>query len=351
MRRSVLLLAFGVLGVGLLSGAGCAQGLIADDDAGVSGDGGGGGDAADGGACTAMCSGACADLKTDNANCGKCGNACPMGATCVQGNCQCGATQTKCGAACVDTKTDTANCGKCGNACADAGAVQGGGTWGCANGTCAIQCPMGKTECAGICTDTKTDNDNCGMCGTTCAAMTEQCLQGLCCKTGQVICTDPDGGVPACTDTKTDKNNCGMCGKTCSGNTPICANGACTSYAVVGVLSGHTYYKVPIVGPASDVNVRTACQNAGLKVGCTGPANCSYNDANCVPSGETECGNPMKYLSIAIGCSLPSNCAALNGVYQCMGGNWVSGAACGVEGSTWCSQGTSYQNRWALCTQ
>lgn len=60
---------------------------------------------------------------------------------------------------------------------------------------------------------------------------------------------------------------------------------------------------------------------------------------------------PMKYLALAIGCGGPSSCAALNGVYQNMGGAWVSGASCGVENGSWCSVGTSYSNRWALCTQ
>jgi hypothetical protein len=322
--RTLVASFFAVLGLGLASGVpACATGLIADIDSGTDPDGGG---PLDAGACTSKCNGACADLKTDNANCGKCGTACAMGATCIQGSCQCGTTdsgvaQTKCGTACVDTKNDNTNCGKCGTICGnDAGAILGGGTWTCANGTCSIVCPMGKTECSGACVDTKVDNENCGSCANACAAMTEQCMQGLCCKSNETICTNLDGGVPACTDVKSDKNNCGMCGKTCSGMTPNCANGTCTAFLVIGVLGGHTYYKVPINGVASDVNTKAACVGAGLKVGCTGPANCSYNDAQCVPSGELECGNPMKYLSQAVCGTLPSSCAALNGVYQNMGG-------------------------------
>ena len=73
---------------------------------------GDGGQPLDTGVCTSMCNGMCADLKTDTQNCGKCGIACPMGATCVQGTCQCMAGQTKCGSTCVDIKTDLTNCGK-----------------------------------------------------------------------------------------------------------------------------------------------------------------------------------------------------------------------------------------------
>src|SRR5947207_3247786 len=84
--------------------------------------------APDSGVCMSMCGGQCAELKTDPANCGKCGTACPMGATCVQGTCQCGMGQTRCGNTCVDTKSDLANCGKCGTVCGggDGGAIMGG---------------------------------------------------------------------------------------------------------------------------------------------------------------------------------------------------------------------------------
>lgn len=145
-----------------------------------------------------------------------------MGATCVQGSCQCGATQAMCNKACVDLKTDIANCGKCGTTCGgDGGVVMGGGMWACVMGACQIVCPAPKVECGGACVDTKIDNDNCGMCGTACAMGTEQCVEGMCCKTGEVVCS------MMCTNTKGDPNNCGMCGKMCTGNTPVCVNGTC----------------------------------------------------------------------------------------------------------------------------
>lgn len=197
--------------------AACATGtvMVPDDD--------GGSGNPDSNACTSMCGGMCADLKTDTANCGKCGVACSMGATCVQGTCQCGMGQTKCANACVDMKTDITNCGKCGTICGnDAGAIPGGGMWGCTGGACGIICPMGKTECGGECVDTKTDTNNCGMCGTTCA-MTETCLQGLCCKMGETLCNN------ACTATLSDPKNCGMCGNQCPMNKPACANGTCST--------------------------------------------------------------------------------------------------------------------------
>ena len=255
---------------------GCATGsntLPPDDDGGTPAD--------SGVPCTTKCDGGCADLKTDPTNCGACGKKCPMGAMCVQGSCQCGSSQTQCSGACVDTKTDATNCGKCGNLCGnDAGAILGGGTWACVNGTCAIQCPMldGGTgmECSGACVDLQKDNDNCGSCGNACAAMTEQCTQGLCCKTGQTVCPGgQDGGGPACTDTQSDSKNCGMCGKVCSGNTPACASGTCVAcgtdcWSASGCLTqgGHC--------------VRFACRagNAGPTFcnACLGWTEITYND-------------------------------------------------------------------------
>lgn len=173
--------------------------------------------------CTTMCSGMCADTKTDANHCGKCGNACPAGAMCVQGSCQCAMMQSICNKACVDLKTDVGNCGKCGTACGggDAGMIMGGGMWACVMGACQIQCPSPKVECAGACVDTKVDNDNCGACGTACMMGTEQCVQGMCCKTGETVCS------MTCANTNTDSNNCGMCGTVCPNNTPVCLNGTC----------------------------------------------------------------------------------------------------------------------------
>jgi hypothetical protein len=180
--------------------------------------------------CTTMCSGMCSDPKTDTANCGKCGNACPQTATCVQGSCQCPAPTTKCGSACVDIKSDITNCGKCGTICGnDAGAIPGGGMYGCNMGTCGITCPMGKTECSGACVDVKSDIDNCGGCGMPCDPQKEQCLVGMCCTKGSTVCSG------MCTDTQSDAMNCGMCGKQCPMNAPACANGVCTNSIVVEI--------------------------------------------------------------------------------------------------------------------
>lgn len=324
---------------GLLLMAGCATGAIIPPEETD------GGDPVDAAPCTMKCNGNCTDLKTDNANCGKCGTPCAIGATCVQGSCQCGPNQSKCGATCVDLKTDITNCGKCGTICGnDAGQPMGGGMWACMGGACVVMCPAPKIDCGGTCVDVQSDIDNCGMCSTPCDPNTDTCLTGNCCKMGEVIC----GG--KCTNTKSDAMNCGMCGKTCSGNTPVCANGACTACSLVGTLGNQNFCKVQINGVASDTNVRAACVAAGLNVGCQASGNCTYNDNLCVMTQEASCGNPMLTLAQKLGCGSPGNCNALNQVYQYMGQKW-GGSACGVENGSWCSQGNQFSNRWALCVQ
>lgn len=84
-----------------------------------------------------LCSGVCADVQTDAAHCGACGNACGAGLACVAGECQepkeCGEL-VACGDQCVEPLTDAEHCGTCGNAC-DAGQL-------CELGRC-----LARTEC------------------------------------------------------------------------------------------------------------------------------------------------------------------------------------------------------------
>ncbi|MFM2416966.1 MAG: hypothetical protein RL385_1689 [Pseudomonadota bacterium] len=145
-----------------------------------------------------QCGGACADLKTDAAHCGRCDVSCGAG-TCTDGACSCGAPSIICARTCVDPKTSMANCGGCGNACQPitqagqpqiclAGACSACGAegqaccgaLGCLNGfscsgepttagsTCV--CPPDHTKCGAACADLKSDEQHCGMCGMACGA-------------------------------------------------------------------------------------------------------------------------------------------------------------------------------------
>jgi hypothetical protein len=81
-----------------------------------------------------LCDGTCAELASDNLNCGACGHACALGLLCSSGTCvlecQSGLTACPAGAptACLDLATDPSSCGTCGHACGTGEA--------CASSTC-----------------------------------------------------------------------------------------------------------------------------------------------------------------------------------------------------------------------
>src|ERR1700689_2474431 len=86
---------------------------------------------------------------------------------------------------------------------------------GCSASVEQATCDSGQTTCDGVCTDVKTDAQNCGACGTSCG-LGAACTAGKCaaasCAQGLELCGD------SCIDTKADPANCGMCGKTCPSN-------------------------------------------------------------------------------------------------------------------------------------
>ena len=75
------------------------------------------------------CGNVCANVATDEKNCGGCGVACAVGSVCTAGSCAplvCDTDQLACDGACASVHSDPLNCGTCGNACA-AGQTCGGG--------------------------------------------------------------------------------------------------------------------------------------------------------------------------------------------------------------------------------
>lgn len=164
----------------------------------------------------------CVDLRTNESNCGTCGNVCGPGQTCIDGYCVCLGTQ--CGSNCVSLRTDNDNCGSCGNVCPP--------FFTCVEGQClssAVLVPDTQTDvlncgrldnqcfgvgtqcCGGICSMRMSDNNNCGQCGNVCDTQSgEQCCFGK------------------CTNLQSDVQNCGTCGVTC----PVglyCYQGTCVS--------------------------------------------------------------------------------------------------------------------------
>lgn len=164
-----------------------------------------------------VCDGRVVDLMTDPEHCGRCENACDAEhGECVAGTCTCAFGATACGAdnTCADTDFDANNCGACGTVCA-AGEL-------CLEGGCV--CRPGLIRCAGVCVDTDTDPSHCGGCGMSCNG--KACVDGDCenrnnCPFGTFTCQTP-GGL-ACVEGRESDLHCGPritdpCGTACEGD-------------------------------------------------------------------------------------------------------------------------------------
>ncbi|MDP3275118.1 MAG: hypothetical protein Q8Q09_07965, partial [Deltaproteobacteria bacterium] len=182
---------------------------------------------------------------TDVNNCGGCGlrcsfanaaSSCAMGA-CAMGACNAGFADCDGNPAngCeVNVTSDNGNCGVCGTACA-AGRV-------CSAGTCQTSCGTGLTACSGACVNTANDPANCNMCGSACASVTNAtsvCASSAC----RFVC---DGSFADCdrnaangceVNTSNNSSNCGTCGRACvagANQIATCSGGACNNVCATG---------------------------------------------------------------------------------------------------------------------
>jgi hypothetical protein len=295
-----------------------------------------------------------ADLATDPNNCGGCGNLCTVAhgtAGCAQGECTIASCDT--GYADCDGNpnngceanlaTDPANCGQCGQACST-----NHSTPSCTAGVCGVSCAPGFADCDfdpddGCETNLNTDVTNCGTCGKLCstAGGTPNCVGGTC---GISVC---QGTLADCNglssdgcevDTATDVNNCGHCGNQCSANnaTVACSSGAC---GVSGCSSGYAdcdkqYSNGCEAHLPSDVNNCGTCGNTCSST--NGTASC--NSGNCAitcKSGYGDCNGKVSdgceaALNTTSNCgSCGNSCTNANGSTACSGGNCVPTCAQG----------------------
>lgn len=172
----------------------------------------------------ATCFTQCVDVRNDPWNCGSCGHVCwkyeqcidgtctdpgtcltdvecPPTYRCAVGACVCPEPLGVCGTECVDVRSDPRHCFNCSTSCKPGNlCVMGmcvakktcGSSSDCPKGhTCtggACTCGAGLIDCgANGCSDLKTDAQNCGSCGITCADPA-LCVDGRCArKKGDVL--------------------------------------------------------------------------------------------------------------------------------------------------------------------
>ncbi len=235
-----------------------------------------------------VCGGTCAELKSDNLNCGACGTACEAGKVCSNGACAvtCAAGQVNCGRSCIDPGTDRGHCGASAACSGAAAGVACGSGEVCSAGACVSSCLAGQVLCGGTCVDPMADRSFCGASsdcvgandGVVCASG-QVCSAGACalsCQPGLVNC----GG--KCVDPKTDPNYCGATSAACTGGTacgpsagcyqgrcePLCAagqvmcNGNCIDPLTDASFCGASGYCTG-VSAGSVCQAGTACQAGG----------------------------------------------------------------------------------------
>jgi Stigma-specific protein, Stig1 len=130
---------------------------------------------------TTRCGQGCADLKSDQRNCGACGVACQTSQVCQDSACICQSGATDCNGQCVVLATDPNNCGACGKACAADELCESQTDAGVANGSaCVKDCSVGtQVRCGSSCINLQTDPNHCGACGAACSD-SQSCHAGKC---------------------------------------------------------------------------------------------------------------------------------------------------------------------------
>jgi hypothetical protein len=296
-----------------------------------------------------LCSGRCADLMNDGANCGACGTACPSGMSCVMGACalRCPDGQTACMGRCVSLQTDNANCGACGTMC-PAGQV-------CAMGACGVACGSLMTCGEGAmraCADTSIDPRNCGACGMACNlpnTMVAACAAGACiaavCNTGFANCDGMSANGCETNVRGDDAANCGACGNTCRfpNATATCAMGMCA----LGTCN--TGFADCDMNPANGCEASTSTDNANCGMcgrtcmtgqvcaGGTCGSACGAGSTNCSGDCVNTASDPSHCGMCGNACRLPNASVSACASGMCVVGGCNAGFAdCNARAADGC---------------
>ena len=267
----------------------------------------------------------CTDVRSDELNCGACGNACPLGHVCENNDCilRCAAGQTACEGRCFDLQTDRYHCGACDRACP--------GQQRCMAGQCTGDtCPAGTAMCGADCVDLNASASHCGMCGNACPAP-QYCNAGRCrldCAIGRTACMN------RCVNLSNDTLNCGACGTRCpAGN--LCVGGACAASCAPGQSNCAGVCVNTAVDPANCGACGVACGpgyacNAGLcaPIQGTDASGCGAPSVRCgavctdIRSDNNHCGRCGNV------CSGDRICAGGQCALPCIAGQTRCGSAC-----------------------
>lgn len=121
------------------------------------------------------CASGCSDVRSDPANCGACGQACPSGFQCSQSRCRC-SSASSCGGPGGGVQCDGQGRCRCNGQDCRTGEVCGANGCVCNGGP---GCDGGQSCCPSGCTDLQGDRANCGTCGHACADG-QDCNDGHC---------------------------------------------------------------------------------------------------------------------------------------------------------------------------
>lgn len=213
---------------------------------------------------------------------GKAGSGNVGGSAGASGGVACKEGEALCGGACKLIEkflTDPDNCGKCGTQCAAPAGLKPL----CVGGMCQLGCEAkGATLCGGVCRDLSSDPDHCGECDKKCetpGGAKATCQAGQC-QSGCSGLTECSG---QCVDTESDPENCGKCGTVCpasGGGKGVCQGGQC-----LGQCGEQTLCGGECIDLANDLQNCGACGQACGLLSPEGEPNCAGGQctASCPP--------------------------------------------------------------------